>query len=275
MLVAIAGICGLATSSSAIATMSPCPDSLEALELQVPSYGRAGQSLPTAIIASNPQRVAKATLTTLEVEDETNTSLDISRYRTTAVISTPSVEPELTLILTWNQEEGTPAACRGFISYVIPVIPPFARAGTPLEPRLIGRFQVRETSIRPPRRKVVKPTWTFQPRCDYFACATRLRSTLSLRGVFKLLANGEYELLDTRRPRYACVERATQKVVARRAYREVLRVRIRVTKEPGVNQVHSFTGKIYTRYEATSRAQRKGCRPIGGYSVERVIGTRR
>jgi hypothetical protein len=270
----MAALSGLAVCSSASAALPPCPNSLEALELQTPSYGRANQSLPVEVVASNPERTAGTTLTTLREEGEATTSLDVSRYHTTVVIPTASVEPELNLILTWNQDEGTPGACQGYIAVVIPIIPQFASAGTPLEPRLVGRFRVKEIAVRPPHRKVFKPTWTLQPRCDYFACNTHVKSTLRLRGVFKLLANGEYELLDTRPARYACVERATQRVVLRRAYREVVRIRISVTKEPGVNQVGGFTGKIHTHYEATPRAQRKGCRSPTGYRVERLVGTR-
>lgn len=273
-LAAMVGLCGLAICSPASAALPPCPISLEVLELHTPSYGRASQSLPVEVIASNPERVAGAALTTLSEEGETPIPLDLTRYRTVAVVPTPSVEPEFTLTLSWNQDEGTPGACRGYIAFVIPIIPQFASAGTPLEPRLVGRFRVQEIAIRPPRRKVFQPAWTFRPRCDYFACNTRVKSTLGLRGVFKLLPNGEFELLDTRPPRYSCVERATQQVVQRRAYREVVRVRIHVRKEPGVNQVGGFTGKIYTRYEATPRARSKGCRPIGGYRIERLVGTR-
>ena len=259
--------------SATIAAPPPCPANLNALGLQVPSYGRAGQSLAAEIFANRPERVSDVTIASVHEAEEVVTPVAINRFKTTVVIPPNPVEPEFELELRWKQDEGTAAACEGAIAYVIPIIPANATAGTPLAPRLVGKFRVVEHSVSPTRGGT-KPVWLFKPRCRYFACATTVRSSLYLRGTFQLLANGGYELLTAYPPTAACEELGTHRIVLRRAYRQVVRVRIEVSKSPSANQVDSFVGTINSHYEATPRARAKGCRRNAGHSVERIRGRR-
>jgi len=272
-MVSLAAACAIAPATT-IAATPPCPANLNALELRVPSYGRAGQSLAAEIFANRPERVSDVTIASVREAEEVVTPVTVTRLKTTVVVPPNPVEPEFELELRWKQDEGTAAACEGSISYTIPIIPAGATAGTPLAPRLVGKFRVFERSVNPPRRQVVKPVWRFKPQCRYFACATTVRSSLHLHGTFQLLANGGYELLTVRPPTAACEEVRTHRIVLRRAYREVVQVRIEVTKGPAVNQVDGFVGTINSHYEATRRARARGCRRNAGHFVERIRGRR-
>lgn len=271
--VSLAAVCAIAPSAT-IAAPPPCPANLNALELRVPSYGRASQSFAAEIFAKRSERVSDVTIASVHEAEEVVTPVTLTRFKTTVVIPPGPVEPEFELELRWKQDEGTAAACEGAIAYVIPIIPASATAGTPLAPRLVGRFRVIEHSVSPHRRGVTKPVWLLKPRCRYFACTTTVRSSLHLHGTFQLLANGGYELLTAYPPTAACEELATHRIVLRRAYRQVVRVRLEVSKDPLVNQVDSFVGTIHSHYEATPRARAKGCSRNGGRSVERIQGRR-
>lgn len=271
---ALAAACAMAPGT-ALAAPAPCPANLDALELRAPTYGRAGQSFAAAVRTSRSVPVGEVTLTASREEGDTVTPVTLTGAKTTVVIPTPAVEPEFELTLRWKQGEGTAAACEGTIAYVIPIIPAAATAGTPLAPRFAGRFRVFEHAVNPPRRKVFKPVWRLRPHCRYFACATAVNSSANLRGTFHLLGGGGYELETRYPPTSPCVELKTNRVIQRRGYREVVRVRLEVRKDPLLNQVESFTGTIRIRWEATPRAQAKGCDPNGRYgSLQRVRGRR-
>jgi hypothetical protein len=270
--VSFAAACAIAPAAS-IAAPPPCPANLNALGLRIPSYGRAGQSLAAEIFANRPERISEVTIASVHEAEEVVTPVAITGRKTTVVIPPNPVEPEFEVELRWKQGEGTAAACEGTVAYVIPIIPANATAGTPLAPRLVGRFRVVEHAVGP-RRGVTKPVWLLKPRCHYFACATTVRSSLSLHGTFQLLANGGYELLTAYRPTLACEELSTHRIVVRRGYRQVVRVRIEVSKSPLANQVDSFVGTIDSHYEATPRARAKGCPRTAAHSVERIRGRR-
>lgn len=265
--------CAIA-SPTAFAAPPPCPANLDALELQAPTYGRAGQSLAAEIFTHGSEPVTEVTLAVSREGDTMVTSVSLTGDKTTVVVPTGNVEPEFELALKWQQGEGTAAACEGTIAYTIPIIPPDATAGNPLASRLAGRFKVSERAISPPEDRVFKATWRFRPRCQYFACATPVKSSARLRGTFHLLGNGDYELRTTYPPRSDCENLKTHRVIQPRGYREVVHIRLQVEEDPLTHQVESFTGTIRIRWEATPRARAKGCSPNGGGSLERVRGRR-
>lgn len=271
--VAVAAACVMAPGI-ALAAPAPCPADLNALELRAPTYGRAGQSFAAEVLTSGSEPATEVTLIASYREGDVFTSVTLTGAETTVVIPTPAVEPKFKLTLQWKQGEGTAAACEGTIAYAIPVIPAYATAGTPLVPRFIGRFKVFERNVNPPQPGVFKPVWTFRPQCQYFACATAVKSTAHLRGTFHPLGDGDYELETRYPPAASCVVRKTHRVLQRRAYREIIRARLQVKKGPLVNEVESFTGTLRIRWEATPRAQAKGCSKNGGHALQRVRGRR-
>lgn len=268
----LAATCAIAPAA-AFAAPPPCPANLNALELQAPTYGRAGQSLAAEILRHGSEPVAEVTLTASEQGDSVVTSVSLTGDKTTVVVPTGNVEPEFELALKWKQGEGT-VACEGTIAYTIPIIPPDATAGDPLASRLAGRFKVSERAISPPEDAVFKATWRFRPRCQYFACATPVKSSAHLRGTFHLLRNGDYELQTKYPPSSTCENFKTHRVIQKRGYREVVRVRLQVEEDPLTHQVESFTGTIRVYWEATPQARAKGCSQISGHSRQQVRGRR-
>ncbi|MGN6274977.1 MAG: hypothetical protein ACTHNP_03485 [Solirubrobacterales bacterium] len=270
---ALAAACAIAPGTT-LAAPAPCPTELNALELRAPTYGRASQSFAAEVVTIQSAPVTEVILIASYKEGDAESSVTLTGAETTVVIPTPAVDPKFKLTLQWKQGEGTAAACEGTIAYAIPVIPAYATAGTPLVPRLFGRFKVFEREVTPPRHEVFKLVWSFQPQCQYFACATAVKSSAHLRGTFHPLGNGGYELETRYPPSDSCVHRKPHRLILRRAYRETVRVRLRVKKDPLVNEVESFTGAIHIHWEATPRAQAKGCSRNGGYALQRVRGLR-
>jgi hypothetical protein len=260
-----------------------CPESAEIVTTVPPTFGRSGEGMQfrwTVQSYQAPARVTEASVALTSNGIKTVTPVTIDRRSVVIILPAGPPQARLGIEFSWEQDAGTGAACHGIDRYTDRVVPAHATAGNPLLRRLEGRFAVLEKSAG----KTTRATWHLSPTCEYFACPSQVHSTGGLKGVFKPLPNGGYELERSTGPSGTCTFQVkttntltgevtiSAPVTVRRAFIGTERVRLRETGRTG-NSLKTFAGTIHWGGKPTLRAERKGCKQ--GYSgSERVTGRR-
>ncbi|HEX7278879.1 MAG TPA: hypothetical protein VF255_04555 [Solirubrobacterales bacterium] len=190
--------------------------------------------------------------------------------------------------MTWIERTaiapGYAPECSGGEAATIPIVPPGGEVGEPSVPRLEGRFRV---GIRvmaagiPVADRSDRGVWRLRPRCRYFGCATRLRSSLGLRDTFVTgLSSDRHDYFTIRYygRRGFCSgtiqNRFTGEVIRhwkiRRAFKATQETKLRITGETRTGRATAFEGKSVLHIEPIPSARRRGC--PDKYVVERIKG---
>jgi hypothetical protein len=282
-------------------TASAAPEAcrFEALDVEFPEYARAGETIeiPVNIYSNWPAEftgtveVAPAGGVSrtypLEVIDAEGSSSDTSDGRI-VVPAPPSRNRETRIVMTWVEKEtyalGYTVECSGGDAGTIPVIPRGGEAGDPSLPRLDGRYRVNYRLVAsgiPGADRSDRGVWRFRPRCRFFGCKTRLRSSLGLRDTFVATSwtdRHDYFTILSYEPRGFCagtvVNRFTGEVIRhwkiRRAYKASKEITLEVTAETIAGRATAFEGSSVLHIEPIASAERRGC--PDKYVVERIRG---
>jgi len=264
----LACVLGLAAGPAAAAVVPNCPNSRDAVNGELPAFGRVGEGLAARVVVPERTRVAK--LEVLIEGNQPQKRIAIDPIVGSTELTLPAGRAgEAIVSIYWEQDAGTLAACEGSEEFRLPVIPAGATAGDPQLPRLAGHYAVTKRYSRG-APEVIRPVWILTPRCSYFACNTRVRTAGGERGTFQLRANGEYRMdLDLGRSGVCHAEkvnRATGEVLRRKriakawyVYRTVRLIPIKVGTSPTV--IERFRGVALEEYEPTRWAKRFNCQP--------------
>lgn len=292
---------GLLTAPSSVAAPREC--GYTSLQPEFPRYARTGGVIDIRVrdysrgstqfsgsVQVDPLGPAPVGTYPLKVTDVAETSSGSNEGHIYA--PAPAAPNRRTkVILTWTEvddPEGYPpgftSECTARAAEEISVVPPGGEVGDPSWPRFEGRFRVfyrlRASGI-PGADKRDRGIWRLRPRCRYFGCETRLRSSLGLRGTFDFDPPGDffdYGMSRTSGRRAYCsgviINRFTGEVIRRwkirRAYRLVHEVKLRVARDPETFRVTGFSGKSVFHFEPIPSAERRGC--PDKYVVEGVRG---
>lgn len=191
-------VCSTAAAQDAAATsaLPLCPAGEAAITVAAPStvqqatsysvtFARAGANVASVdvefVAATRPGEAPTSTSETFSFAGSNEVKV---------VRVAPAALGTFDVNVSWVQDPGSPAACRGSERRAgIPIVGPGVRAGEPSVGRFEGKYRVK-------RSDGGKPSWTLTPRCDLFACTSALRSNRGLKGDFTLDAGarkaGEY-----------------------------------------------------------------------------------
>ena len=240
----------VAAPASAQDGLPDCPPREEAITTTLPEFMRTGGSFTlraerdTAFdvdaihVTYSLPPPATVTTETFSFASEYDSEIRVIR-------GVPDGRSFMLVRVSWIQDEGTPAACRGEDVYEdIPIIPQGARAGDLSAARLSGLWAVRYGS----GGKGNRARWRLTPTCDFFGCRTRLRSNSGYSGHLRLDGRSRYrfrtrelaatcvlEFADGTRTRYRIFRYTTVTITPSRVRRGVAR---------------AFVGRRVARYDA-------------------------
>jgi hypothetical protein len=261
-----------------------CPDGEDKLTTFTQGYGKPAQSMVLRVQA-NSDEISNATVTvTAQDGTATTTAFEPDYYvdQIKVIVVAPASGSSFTVAFAWDQDAGSAAACHGTDIYTLPLLPVDAVVGTPTAKRLQGRWRMRYRPISY-KGKRDKSTWTLTPKCDYFGCDTRMRSTGHLRGVVKLRPDDSYRFEVTDHAAGSCtVTKTAQSLITgqiisrrtttiRNAWRPRTRINLRVKAQQD-GRALTVTGLYWVHGIPTSRALNAGCRAYNSY--EHVDGQR-
>jgi hypothetical protein len=290
---------GFFTLGSETASAAPEACGFEALGPEFPEYARAGGVIeipvsnysdwPTEFTGTVEVAPAGGVSRTypLEVIDTEGTSSGTFDGR--IVVPAPANRNrETRIVMTWVEKEtyalGYTVECSGSEATTIPIIPSGGEAGDPSLPRLDGRYRVNYRLVAsgiPGADRSARGVWRFRPRCRYFGCPTKLRSSLGLRDTFAVTSwtdRHDYFTIKSYDPRGFCagtvVNRFTGEVIRRwkirRAYKSSKEITLKVTAETIAGRATAFEGNSVLHIEPIASAERRGC--PDKYVVERIQG---
>ena len=281
------------------ASAAPRECGFEALDPEMPEYARAGGVIEipvndyssgdkefTGTVQVTPLGGASRTYP-LEVTKTGETSWGTVKGRV-AVPAPTSRNRATQVVMTWIEKAtygpGYTVECSAGDAATIPVVPPGGKVGDPSVPRLDGRYRISYRLVAsgiPGADRSARGVWRFRPRCRYFGCPTRLRSSLGLRDTFAVTSwtdRHDYFTIRSFGRRGYCagtiVNRFTGETIRRwkirRAYKASQEITLRVTAETNAGRATAFEGKAVLHVEPIASAERRGC--PDRYVVERIRG---
>jgi hypothetical protein len=283
-----------------VASAAPRECGFKSFDPEFPPYARAGGVIDIPIndySAGEDEFIGTVRVTPLDGEPQTY-PLQVTDMRKASwggfeghvVVPAPARQDRATrVVLNWIERTtygpGFTSECTATEAVTMPVVPSGGKVGDSSYPRLEGKFRVlyrlRASGI-PGVPKRDSAIWSLRPRCRYFSCMTRVKSTLGLRGYFSTAAapGGFYDYGLTKylgRAGWCGVEirsRFTGELIrrlkVRRAYRRTQEMKLAVAQDPRTQRVRSFTGKAVWHAEPIRSARRLGC--PDKYVVERIRG---
>ncbi len=260
-------------STPADTTLSACPSGQGILSATVPAYARQSTGLEVGIGVGDPTRVSDASVSVFSgAELISTTPVTLSASATVATVTAPSTGTTVSVIVTWDQDAGTPAGCSGVDLDEIPLISAYGSAGDPDLPRLAGTFDVIETPVNY-RAGATHAQWLFNSACVYFACGSYLQSSGGIELPISLLASGAYAGATTYGPALTgtpCTSRGADPVEIKNAYTLAESVKLTVTAS-AAGAVSEIAGTLTGTYTPTPAARRQGCRRTYR-TIEQVSG---
>ncbi|HEU5063235.1 MAG TPA: hypothetical protein VFT79_08820 [Solirubrobacterales bacterium] len=290
---------GSFTLSPQAASAAPRECGFEALDPEIPEYARAGGMIEipvndysggeteyTGTVQVTPLGGASRVYP-LEVTERGETSSGTLKGR--VVVPAPEGRSRATqVVMTWIEKDtyvsGYTVECSAGDAATIPIVPPGGEVGDPSVPRLDGRYRINYRLVAsgiPGADRSARGVWRFRPRCRYFGCPTRLRSSLGLRDTFAVTSwtdRHDYFTIRSFGRRGFCggtiVNRFTGETIRRwkirRAYKASQEITLRITAETSAGRATAFEGKAVLHIEPIASAERRGC--PHKYVVERIRG---
>jgi hypothetical protein len=252
---------GFSASGAAADTGVICAPSQNIVSDTPPGYARQGAEFSLALHATDPMRVSNTNVSFSQGSSLVSTEpVSFSAPTTDVTVAAPSTGTMLSVVIAWDQDGGTSAACSASVSVTIPLIPAAATAGDPAQRRLAGSFTVVEKPVNY-RAADSRPTWRLTPGCAYFACAVKLQSSQGLQLTLARLSTGLYH----GHLSYGAEETATSCTVPHlhlftiaNAYTSREDVYVRIARfTDGV--VTRISGSLIAVYTPTRAARRQGC----------------
>jgi hypothetical protein len=230
---------------------------VEALQSFAPEYVKAGKTFAVSVVA-RAKRVRNVAVTMeLRSGRSSTTPLVIDADGKGKVILTaPKHGRSFGFVFSWDQDAGKQAGCHGRDAFSMPLIHRGERIGDPYAYRLAGSYQARYT------RGQGRARWKLRPRCDYFACDAKLRSSEGLKGRFRYRGrDGSYILKNAeRRSHYGECPRAL-----------IRRTTIEFTRLSGPGPIaYRASGRVTDRYIAVGAARRAGCEGVTRHARLRI-----
>lgn len=271
------------SAANAAEGLPSCPPPSKLVTTFLPAYAREGSGIEIELVAQQ-SRVSSLSLTASNNQPTAVVAVPVEKARTPVVISA-GPRGDLKLSVRWEQDLGSPAACVGSDDFTIPVVPPGVSVGRPIAPRLAGTFAMAGKEVAPDRGRWDHWAWTFSPRCDLFACSTRLGWPGKTVGYLLPKMNGSYELSRSYQltgSEADCIietikrNHFTGEVTSRttRRYRHTYEARIRIelmpTKWRGDDAI-AFRGTAAEVWMPNERGRRKGCH-LRYHYLERFTG---
>ncbi len=242
-------------------TFSACATGQGIVSATLPAYARQGIGVEVGIGVGDPTRVSDVSVSVFSGADLISTTpLALSASATVETVMAPSTGTTVSVLVTWDQDAGTSAACSGVDLDQIPLISPYGSAGNPSEPRLAGNFNVTETPVNY-HGADTQAQWLFNSACVYFACGSYLQSSGGIELPLSLLSSGAYAGASTYGPALTatpCRSTGVHPVELKNAYTLSENVKLTVTGATS-GAVTQIAGTLTGTYTPTAAARRQGC----------------